>query len=262
VEIVRIPILKDNYTFLLIDRLRSQAAVVDPGESAPVQAFLNQQKLDLVAIFNTHHHRDHVGGNLALQRHFPAITIYGSAADGQMPVGDQRGRIPGQQVYLKDGDTVTFGRRQAQVLFIPGHTLGHIAYYWPPEGEQPGDLFCGDTIFGAGCGRLFEGTSAQMLRAIERLRQFPANTRLWYAHEYTWGNLRFALTIEPDNLALQQRYQKVQADRQQPTCPSTIGLEQQTNPFLRWDSPSVAAAMAADDPVQVFARLRGRKDKF
>jgi hydroxyacylglutathione hydrolase len=254
VEIVRIPILKDNYTFLLLDRLRSQAAVIDPGESAPIQAFLTHQKLDLVAIFNTHHHRDHVGGNLALQQRFPALTIYGGAAD--------RGRIPGQRVFLEDGDRVTFSDRQAQVLFIPGHTLGHIAYYWPPEDGQPGDLFCGDTIFGASCGRLFEGTPAQMLKAIDRLRQFPANTRLWYAHEYTWGNLHFALTIEPDNLALQQRYQQVKADQQQPTCPSTIGLEQQTNPFLRWDSPTVAAAMETDDPVQVFARLRGRKDKF
>jgi hydroxyacylglutathione hydrolase len=247
-EIVRLPILQTNYTFLLIDRPRQQAAVVDPGESGPVLSYLRQAGLELTAIFNTHHHHDHIGGNLALLRQFPQIVVYGSQFD--------QGRIPGQQVYLNDGDSVSFAGQEGQVLFIPGHTLGHLAYYWP------GELFCGDTIFGAGCGRLFEGTPAQMLESIDRLRQLPPETRLWYAHEYTLGNLRFALTIEPQNEALQRRYESVLAHPDRPTSPSTVAQERQTNPFLRWDEPEVAVAMAMEDPVKIFAELRGRKDRF
>jgi hydroxyacylglutathione hydrolase len=252
VEIIRIPILRDNYTFLLVDEARRQAAVVDPGQSGPVLDDLQQRDLTLTQIFITHPDRDHIGGTPALLQQFPQAVVYGSRID--------RGYIPGQQVYLADGDEVSFGDAVGQVLFIPGHTLGHIAYYWPTT--TGGDLFCGDTIFGGGCGRLKEGTPAQMWASIETLGQLPAETRLWFAHEYTANNLRFALTIEPENTALQQRYTAVQQQPDRPTSPSTIGLERQTNPFLRCGQPAVMAAVTRTDPVAVFAELRRRKDQF
>jgi hydroxyacylglutathione hydrolase len=150
--------------------------------------------------------------------------------------------------------------------------LGHIAYYFPTVDNKSGELFCGDTIFGGGCGRLFEGTPAQMLQSIDRLRQLPANTRMWCSHEYTLNNLRFALTIEPCNMDLQNRYAQAKLDSfdcaegdraiSKPTIPSTIGLEQQTNPFLRWDVPAVSAAVNSHNFVETFARLRGRKEQF
>jgi hydroxyacylglutathione hydrolase len=256
VEIVTIPVRKDNYIFLLVDRQKSQVAVVDPSLGEPVLAWLAAANLPLVAIFNTHHHHDHVGGNEKLLQHFPAAVVYASNAD--------RGRIPCQQVYLQDGDRVDFAGRSATVFFVPGHTIGHIAYYFPPVNSEIGELFCGDTIFGGGCGRLFEGTPAQMLASIDRLRQLPPTTRLWCAHEYTLNNLQFALTIEPANIALQQRYDQARLDRAMSvaTIPSSIGLEQQTNPFLRWDQTIVSATVQSTNPVQTFARLRSRKEHF
>jgi hydroxyacylglutathione hydrolase len=251
-EIIRLPILKDNYTFLLVDGARRQAAVVDPGQSGPVLDYLGQSGLELTKIFITHPDRDHIGGNPALLQKFPQAVVYGSRID--------RGYIPGQQVYLAGGDQVRWGDAVGQVLFIPGHTLGHIAYYWPTA--TGGELFCGDTIFGGGCGRMKEGTPAQMWDSIKALGQLPTETRLWFAHEYTANNLRFALTIEPENAALQQRYAEVRSHPDRPTSPSTIGLERQTNPFLRCDRPEVMAVVAKTDPVEVFAELRRRKDQF
>jgi hydroxyacylglutathione hydrolase len=255
-EIVTIPILKDNYAFVLVDKIYQQATIFDPGESEPLIAWLAAAGLELVNIWITHHHWDHVNGIPDLLQHFPAAVVAGGAQD--------RGRIPGQQVYLHDGDQVAFADRTAQIFYIPGHTLGHIAYYFPAVNYQPAELFCGDTIFGGGCGRLFEGTAAQMLQSIDRLRHLPANTRLWCSHEYTLNNLRFALTIEPHNMDLQNRYDQAIIDRanSQPTIPSSIGLEQQTNPFLRWDVPAVSAAVTSSDFVETFARLRRRKEKF
>jgi hydroxyacylglutathione hydrolase len=183
--------------------------------------------------------------------------VYGGAED--------RGRIPEQQVFLRQGDRVEFADRSAEVFDIPGHTRGHIAYYFAPgPGEDTGELFCGDTIFAGGCGRLFEGSPAQMVASLSKLRSLPDQTRIWCAHEYTLGNLKFALTVDPDNLELRQRFAAVQAARYQgeATVPSTLVLEKCTNPFLRWDQPSVQQAVQQSDPVATFTILRRMKDQF
>ena len=256
-EIIRIPVLSDNYIFLLVDRAREIAAVVDPAEAAPVLAELARHQVELVAIFNTHHHGDHVGGNQELIAAFPNVRVYGGAED--------RGRIPGQQVYLGEGDRVQFGDRTAKVFFIPGHTRAHIAYYFPPVvADEPGELFCGDTIFAGGCGRLFEGTPAQMVSSISKLRQLPDRTRIWCAHEYTLGNLKFAVTVEPDNQELQERLINVTAARSNsiPTVPTFLDIEKRTNPFLRWDVAALQTSVATHDPIETFARIRDRKDQF
>jgi len=256
-QIERLPALSDNYIFLLYDRDRQEAAVVDPAEAAPVLRQLEALGATLVAILNTHHHSDHVGANTRLLQQFPQAIVYGGAED--------RGRIPGQQVFLQEGDRVTFSDRTATVLFIPGHTRAHIAYYFPPvHSDEPGELFCGDTLFAGGCGRLFEGTPTQMVHSLSQLRALPETTRVWCAHEYTLKNLEFDLTVDPANVDLQQRFAEVKAtrSRKEATIPSTIGIEKRTNPFLRWDVPALQRATKTEDPIQTFARLRGMKDHF
>lgn len=256
-QVYRLNALSDNYIFLLWDAARKVAAVVDPAEAQPVLQKLQELDATLTAVFNTHHHRDHVGGNHQLLQQFPDAVVYGGAED--------RGRIPGQQVFLQEGDRVSFAGRSATVFFVPGHTKGHIAYYFPPvNAAEPGELFCGDTMFAGGCGRLFEGTPAQMVSSLSKLRSLPDTTRVWCAHEYTLKNLQFALNVDPNNSALEQRFAAVKAtrQRQEATVPSELGLEKQTNPFLRWDQPALQTAMNSPDPVRTFARLRGQKDLF
>lgn len=255
-EVMRLEALSDNYIFLLHDSKQNIAAVVDPAEAEPVLKKLTELKADLVAIFNTHHHNDHVGGNKQLMQHFPKVTVYGGAED--------RGRIPGQQVFLQQGDRVEFADRIAEVVFVPGHTRAHIAYYFPPEQAGVGDLFCGDTLFAGGCGRLFEGTPTQMVDSLSKLRSLPNDTRIWCAHEYTLKNLQFALTVDGDNADLKKRYDEVKAyrSRGEATIPSLLGVEKLTNPFLRWEQPSLQSAAKSSDPVQTFARIRGMKDRF
>jgi hydroxyacylglutathione hydrolase len=256
-NIERIPVLQDNYIFLLHDPERNTAAVVDPAVAEPVLRRLKDLGAELTAIFNTHHHSDHVGGNLALLKRFPNAVVYASEAD--------RGRIPGQQVALNEGDRVTFANRSAEVLFVPGHTLGHIAYYFaPPTPDELGELFCGDTLFSGGCGRLFEGTAEQMMRSLSKIRELPDETRIWCAHEYTYKNLQFALSVEPQNLNLQERFEAVKAMRQhlEPTIPTWLTIEKQTNPFLRWDEPTLTSITQTQNSTDSFARLRSMKDRF
>ncbi|HTL87909.1 MAG TPA: hydroxyacylglutathione hydrolase [Leptolyngbya sp.] len=255
-QIYRIPALSNNYIFLLYDASQKIAAIVDPGEARPVLQKLKELGAELVAIFNTHHHRDHVGGNAELLDRFPNAIVYAGIHD--------RGRIPGQQVELKAGDRVQFSDRTAEVLFVPGHTSGHIAYYFPPIADEPGELFCGDTLFSAGCGRLFEGTPAQMVDSLSQIRSLPDHTRVWCAHEYTLSNLKFAVTIDRQNSDLQDRFAQVQAARSrgESTIPTDLGQEKRINPFLRWDTSAIQTAMNRKDAIATFAKLRQQKDRF
>ncbi|MBW4642337.1 MAG: hydroxyacylglutathione hydrolase [Goleter apudmare HA4340-LM2] len=256
-QVIRLHALSDNYIFLLHDDTHNIAAVVDPAEAEPVLQELAALKAELVGILNTHHHHDHVGGNQQLMQQFPHVTVYGGEED--------RGRIPGQQVFLQDGSRVQFGDRTAEVIFVPGHTRAHIAYYFPPnQVSGTGDLFCGDTLFAGGCGRLFEGTPTQMVDSLTKLRALPDNTLVWCAHEYTLKNLQFALTVDSDNTDLQRRYDEVKSyrSRGEATVPSLLGVEKLTNPFLRWEQPSLQLTVNSNEPVQTFARIRGLKDKF
>lgn len=256
-EIIRLAVLADNYVFLLHDPEQHIAAVVDPAVAEPVLQKLTELNAELVAIFNTHHHGDHVGGNAELKQKFPSLVVYGGSQD--------RGRIPGQEKFLQSGDRVEFAHRVAEVFFVPGHTRAHIAYYFPPvKAGQPGELFCGDTLFAGGCGRLFEGTAAQMLTSLQKLRELPDNTRVWCAHEYTLNNLRFAITVDKSNLDLQSRFVEVQAlrNRSEAAVPSLLGIEKLTNPFLRWDQPSLQSVAQSQDAIQTFAQIRTMKDNF
>jgi len=256
-NVYRLPALSDNYIFVMYDPNQGVAAVVDPAEARPVIQCLDELGASLTAIFNTHHHADHVGGNRQLLRKFPEAEVYGGEGD--------RDRIPGQTVFLKEGNTVHFAGRPGHVFFVPGHTRAHIAYHFPSvDGQEPGELFCGDTMFAGGCGRLFEGTPAQMVSSLSKLRQLPDETRIWCAHEYTLKNLQFAITVDSDNEVLQQRLEEVKQARQhdEATVPSLLGLEKQTNPFLRWDERSLQAAAKTNDPIRTFAKIRGMKDMF
>jgi len=252
-EIERIPVLSDNYVWLVREPASGAVAVVDPAVDEPVEAALARKGWRLTHIINTHHHPDHTGGNLALKaRH--GLTVVGPRADAA--------RIPGIDIEVGDGDTYLFGAEPARVYDVPGHTRGHIAYWF--EGSNA--LFCGDTLFALGCGRLFEGTPAQMWHSLGKFAGMPDETRVYCAHEYTQSNARFALTVDGGNPALVDRARRIDAMRAdgKATVPSTLGEERATNPFLRADDPAIAAAvgLSPGDPVAVFAEVRRRKDNF
>jgi hydroxyacylglutathione hydrolase len=254
-RIIQIPLLRDNYGYLVICQKTNEAAIIDPSEAEPVQRRIEQEKISLTAILNTHHHRDHTGGNeglLAEQK----LAVYGHKSD--------QGRIAGQSHGVDEGDDIQIGELTAKVLFIPGHTTGHVAYLFGNS------LFCGDTLFTAGCGRLFEGTPQQMQASLKKLMALPDDTQIYCGHEYTESNLRFAVTIEPKNPELAARFERVQASRARgaSTVPATLVEERQTNPFLRWDSTEIQTSLKATipnlplDPVSVFASIRKLKDSF
>ena len=254
-KLVQIPLLRDNYGYLIVCPKTHAAAIVDPSEAGPVSRRVQQENVALVAILNTHHHRDHTGGNDGLLAS-GKLDVYGHTGD--------QGRISGLTHGVDEGDKISVGELHGEVIFIPGHTTGHIAYLFGKN------LFCGDTLFTAGCGRLFEGTAKQMQASLTKLMTLPDDTKVYCGHEYTESNLRFAMTLEPNNHKLLSRFERVQALRARgvSTVPSTIEEEKQTNPFLRWDSKEIQASLKAItpdlrmDPVSIFAQIRKLKDAF
>jgi hydroxyacylglutathione hydrolase len=255
-KLTPLPAFQDNYLWLLQDGQR--AVVVDPGDAQPVADFLQAHGLQLQAILVTHHHPDHIGG-VAQLRDATGAQVYGPA----------REKIPEPLVRLAGGDEIEVLGARFRVLDVPGHTAGHIAYYCDGIDGSP-LLFCGDTLFSGGCGRLFEGTPAQMHRSLSLLAALPGDTRVCCTHEYTLSNLKFARAVEPDNAELSDYSRRCEERRAQgqPTLPSTIARERGINPFLRVREPAVAQAAHAhdgadpNDEVAVFAALREWKNGF
>lgn len=236
-KVIPIPCLKDNYAYLLVCDETGQAGVVDPSEAGPVELAAAKAGVALVAILNTHHHWDHTGGNKDLLAKHPGLKVYGHASD--------KGRIDGLTDGLSHGQEFTLGKLRIRGLHNPGHTTGGISY------SVDGAVFTGDTLFAAGCGRLFEGTPEMMYESLCKvIGGLPRATRVYFGHEYTENNLRFAAMMEPDNAAIQARLARVHATRQEGgwTTPSTLEEEWATNPFMRGDSPAIQAKAKALDP--------------
>ena len=254
-NILAVPAFEDNYLWLIHNG--SHAAVVDPGDAAPIFKVLDKLQLTLSAILLTHHHRDHTGGVSDLLQRFD-VPVFGPRNES----------ITAVKQLLSEGDSVTIPELglHLTVFDVPGHTLGHIAYL----AQEQGWLFCGDTLFAGGCGRLFEGTPAQMVNSLEKLAALPIETQVYCAHEYTLSNLRFALEVDPENTALITRMQSAQLKRHQglATVPSSIGLERATNPFLRYREPAIvkhlidAGKLDQDTPIAAFAALREWKNNY
>lgn len=259
IQLLAVPAFSDNYIWMVCKGDR--AVVIDPGQAAPVQTILQRHQLTLDAILLTHHHNDHVGGVLELKRDAQAV-IYGPAHE-TLPACDHR---------LSEGDTVALPGVELDltVLDVPGHTAGHIAYHGTLGSRKQALVFCGDTLFAAGCGRLFEGTAAQMHDSLNKLSRLHSDTLICCAHEYTLANLKWALAVEPGNQALHDRWSAASRLREKalPTLPSTLGLELDTNPFLRTSQASVSASASKyakqnlDQPTAIFAALREWKNNF
>ncbi|MEJ2742573.1 MAG: hydroxyacylglutathione hydrolase [Gammaproteobacteria bacterium] len=266
IDIYAVPAFDDNYLWVLSTAEpdprsgKRFAYVVDPGDATVILETLEYNKMQLKGILTTHHHFDHVGGIAELVDQYN-VSVYGPEID----------HIPHQTRTLQDGERLKLAgiKCECEVMFVPGHTKGHIAYYFKTGLEHPA-LFCGDTLFAGGCGRLLGGTADQLFESLEKIKQLDPETRIYCAHEYTVSNLRFAVAVEPGNPMLQHRLLNTQAarDRGEPTVPSRLQDELNTNPFLRCDQPEVIAAATArmpdygDDPASVFMILRKWKDVF
>ncbi|WP_170524965.1 hydroxyacylglutathione hydrolase [Ruegeria arenilitoris] len=252
-EIVTIPCLSDNYAFLAHDHASGQTALVDAPEAGPILAELTARGWRLSHVLLTHHHWDHVDGLPGILEQHPAQVI-GAAADVH--------RLPPLDKQVADGDRFEIGGEPVEVLDVSGHTVGHVAYYLPKSAV----VFTADSLMALGCGRLFEGDAAQMWTSLSKIAALPDETSVCSGHEYTQSNARFAVTIDPDNTALQQRVHEIDQARAKgrATVPSNLGVEKATNPFLRATDPKIQAqlGMVGADPVAVFAEIRGRKDRF
>lgn len=256
-KVVPVPCLRDNFAYLIICESTRQAGIVDPGEGRPILAEIERQGVQLTAILNTHHHPDHVGGNREILAHWPAIQVYAHASD--------KGRIPGQNVYLEEGHPLAIGHLNGRITHNPGHTTGAITYYFLDA------AFTGDTLFGAGCGRTFEGTAAEMHHSLNHvIGSHDPSLKLYFGHEYTESNLAFALHLEPGNQAIRNRLSTVHHMRSTGkfTTPSTLLEEYATNPFMRCDAPQILEAVKAAEPdndlspAEVFRVIRAMKDNF
>ncbi|MEO7387622.1 MAG: hydroxyacylglutathione hydrolase [Gammaproteobacteria bacterium] len=252
-QIRQIPCLQDNYGYLIHDPDAGLTASIDTPDAAPIERALAENGWTLDYILNTHHHADHAGGNLALKASTGCVIV-GSRADAA--------RIPGIDILVGEGDRFSLGTHEARILETSGHTVGHICYVFDADKAA----FVGDTLFSMGCGRLFEGTPIQMWGSLQKLMALPDDVRVYCAHEYTASNGRFAVTMEPKNVALAARVQDVATLRAagQPTIPSTIGLEKATNPFLRPASTELRATvgMPSAPDAEVLGETRRRKDRF
>lgn len=257
-DISIIPALSDNYTFVISNGATGEAVIVDAAEARGVIDFLKERDLKLVAILNTHHHGDHVGANRELANLNPGLRVCAGEND--------RGRIPFQTEFLKDGDQIVVLGKTAQVFFVPGHTRGHIAYYFAPgEIDANPNLFCGDTIFGAGCGKLFEGTFAQMFDSLSRLRALPQNCKIWCAHEYTEENLDIAVKLDPEHEPTLARLKRVQNMRKNnvKTVPLLLSEECESNPFFRYDDAHLQKVTGTEgQPLEAFTAARKFRDQF
>ena len=252
-QVYQFPCRSDNYGFLAHDPTLNVTASIDTPEEGPINTALEENGWRLTHILNTHHHGDHTGANIALKERW-GCTIVGAANDAE--------RIPGIDVRMADGDKYQFGSLIADVFEVPGHTTGHIAYYFSSESIA----FVGDTLFALGCGRLFEGTPEMMWNSLQKLMALPDETIVYCAHEYTQSNAQFALSVEPGNAELVARSREIDALRAEgkPTVPTTIGLERATNPFLRPMSENLqeTVGLSGADLVSVFTETRLRKDNF
>jgi len=253
-QIIPIPAFEDNYIWLIHNGY--QAIVVDPGDATPVLHALKTLQLELVTLLITHHHLDHIAGVSELMEKHPDIKVFAPSLERY---GFKHTPVSEPDVIQCSGWTP-----RTRVLDVPGHTLGHVAYYIEHSSQKL--LFCGDSLFGAGCGRLFEGTPRQMMTSLEKLTRLPTDTQVYCTHEYTLQNINFALSLEPGNAALIQRHQNTIALRniQQPSLPSNIALELATNPFLRCNSKEIQSSVQLKNPtpLQVFSKIREMRNVY
>jgi hydroxyacylglutathione hydrolase len=248
-RVVTLRAFTDNYIFMLLDDSLTDAVAADPGDAGPVLQYLQEADRGLTAILVTHHHKDHVGGNRTLIESFRGIPVFGGAGD--------RGRIPGQTAYLEEDAEVHICGAKARVLELPGHTRGHIAYFFDAGDGKGGDLFSGDTVFGGTIGNLFEGTPDMMFESIRKIRALPRQTRIWCSHEYTLQYVRESAALDPHNARLKKRLVTLEAaaSSRQPTVPLILEEECATNPFFRWDDPDLAAYLGTKPGIATFRRL-------
>ena len=251
--ITPIPCLTDNYAYIIYDKNSKTTGVVDPSEAEPIIAFLKKEKLKLNYIFNTHHHFDHIGGNIELKKIYNAKIL---GFDGD------KHRIPGIDIAVKDKETWSFGNSTVKIFHIPGHTLGHICFFF----EKEKIIFTGDTLFSLGCGRIFEGDHKQMLNSLNKIKKLPKETKIYCGHEYTYKNAEFCLEHDVDNIDLKNKFEKIKKLRSQnlPTIPSSLDEELRSNIFLRCDQRElkIKLNMKNQEDLEVFRKVRDLKDSF
>ena len=252
-RIKQIPVLNDNYLFLIIDTIKKISACVDPAVAEPVVDFLDKENLSLDYILNTHHHFDHVGANLELKKKY-GCKVVGNEQDSY--------RIPGIDIKLNEGDFFQIGQSKCKVIDVSGHTKGHIAFYFSDENI----IFSGDALFSLGCGRLFEGTPGQMVKSLLKIRSLPNDTKIYCAHEYTLNNAKFALSLDPKNEKLKEKIIDIKTKRSMniPTVPCNLGEEKVLNPFLMFDNKKYLKRIGLENLTseESFKIIRGMKDNF